>query len=115
MTARDIGVTVVAPKKDCGDHDCPFHGSLSVRGMQLEGPIVKDGMDLTVVVQRDYAFYFPKFRRYERRRSRLHAHNPPCINAKVGDIVSVMECRPLSKTVSFVVIQKQPHTGGKAG
>ena len=115
MTARNIGITVTPPKKDCKDPDCPFHGNLSVRGMQREGPVVKDGMERTVVIQRDYAFYVPKFRRYERRRSRLHAHNPPCINAKTGDIVNVMECRPLSKTVSFVVIQKQSGKGGKAG
>lgn len=115
MPSRNIGITVTAPKKDCTDRDCPFHGTLSVRGMRLEGPVVKDGMDMTVVIQRDYAYYVPKFRRYERRRSRLHVHNPPCINAKEGDVVSVMECRPLSKTVSFVVIQKQPHAGGKSG
>ena len=115
MTTRNLGVTVTPPKKDCTDRDCPFHGTLSVRGMRLEGPVVKDGMDLTVVIQRDYAFFIPKFRRYERRRSRLHAHNPPCINAKEGDVVSVMECRPLSKTVSFVVIEKQSKLGGKAG
>ncbi len=36
----------------------------------------------------------------------MHAHNPPCIDAKVGDRVRIGECRPLAKTVSFVVIEK---------
>ncbi len=115
MASRNIGITVKPPRKECEDSDCPFHGTLSVRGMRLEGPVIKDGMDKTVVIQRDYSFYIPKFRRYERRRSRLHAHNPPCIDAKIGDVVDVIECRPLSKTVSFVVIQKQAGEGGKAG
>ena len=33
-------------------------------------------------------------------------HNPECINAKDGEIVKVMECRPLSKTKNFVILQK---------
>lgn len=115
MAARNIGVSVKPPRKDCEDPDCPFHGALPVRGSKYEGPVVKDGMEKTVVIQQDYSFYVPKFRRYERRRSRLHAHNPPCIDAKIGDVVNVMECRPLSKTVSFVVIQKHAGKGGKAG
>jgi small subunit ribosomal protein S17 len=60
-----------------------------------------------VVVEREYLHYVPKYMRYERRRSRIHAHNPPCINAKVGDRVKIAECRPISKTVSFVVIEKR--------
>lgn len=115
MTARNIGVEVTPPKGDCEDPACPFHGTLSVRGMRLEGPVVKAGMNRSVVIERAYSFDLPKFRRYERRRSHLHAHNPPCINAKVGDFVKVMECRPLSKTVSFVIIEKQSTRGGKSG
>jgi len=48
----------------------------------------------------------PKYERYERRTSKLHAHNPPCIAARAGDRVKIMECRRLSKTKSFVVVQK---------
>jgi len=32
-------------------------------------------------------------------------HSPPCLNVKMGDWVRIAECRPLSKTVSFVVIK----------
>jgi small subunit ribosomal protein S17 len=92
--------------KSCGDRNCPFHGKLSVRGRVLEGLVVSDGMDKTVVVRRDYLQYLPKFKRYERRHSHISAHNPPCIYAKKGDRVSVQECRPISKTVSFVVMKK---------
>jgi small subunit ribosomal protein S17 len=51
--------------------------------------------------------YVPKFMRYERRRSRIPSHNPPCIDAKEGDRVIIAECRPISKTVSFVVVEKK--------
>ena len=49
----------------------------------------------------------PKYQRYEKRRSKVHAHNPPCITAKVGDIVTIAECRRLSKTKSYVVIKAE--------
>ena len=103
---RNIGVPVAAPKKECDDLRCPFHGTLPVRGRVLEGVVMSDHMKGTIVLRRDYYHYVPKYLRYERRHSRLAAHNPPCIDVKIGDKVKIMECRPLSKSVSFVVIEK---------
>lgn len=103
---RNIGVPVEPPEGECEDLDCPFHSDLPVRGRVLEGTVVSDSMKETVIIMRGYHHYVPKYLRYERRRSRIAAHNPPCIDAKVGDRVKIMECRPLSKSVSFVVIEK---------
>jgi len=94
------------PKKTCEDRDCPFHGSLSIRGRVLDGVVISAKMDKTVVIRRDYQFYVPKFKRYERRHSHINAHNPPCLNVKEGEPVKIAECRPLSKTVSFVVVER---------
>jgi len=94
------------PKKTCKDQNCPFHGALSIRGHVLDGVVISAKMDKTVVVRRDYLDYVPKLKRYERRRSQISAHNPPCINAKEDDRVKIAECRPISKTVSFVVVEK---------
>jgi small subunit ribosomal protein S17 len=91
----------------CGDENCPVHGTLSTRGTTLIGKVVSDKMHKTVVVQIDYLHHFPKFMRYGKKRSKFHAHNPPCIEATKGDIVTIVECRPLSKTVSFVVVEKK--------
>lgn len=104
---KDIGIDVKPPEKECEDEKCPFHGRLRVRGILLEGVVVSDRMNRTVVVRRDYLHYLPKYERYEKRSSKIHAHNPPCINAKVGDKVLIAECRPLSKTKKFVVIEKR--------
>lgn len=98
--------TVKKPEKTCNDPNCPFHGSLKIRGRILEGVVVSAKMDKTVIIRRDYVKYVPKYKRYERRHSRIPAHNPPCINATENDIVKIAECRPISKTVSFVVIEK---------
>jgi len=104
MPARDIGVDVPAPQQDCQDRQCPFHGALRVRGQLITGKVKTARMQSTVVVQREFFRYLPKFERYEKRSSSFAAHNPPCIAAQQGDEVSIMECRPLSKTKHFVVI-----------
>lgn len=101
-----MSLTFKKPKKTCDDINCPFHGNLPVRGRVLDGVVVSAKMDKTVIVKRDYLQYVRKFIRYERRHSRIPSHNPPCINAKDGDRVRIAECRPVSKTVSFVVVEK---------
>ncbi len=101
-----VGMGIKPPKEKCSDSKCPFHGKLSVRGRTFEGAVVSDKMSHTVTVELERMQVIPKYERYERRTSRLHAHNPPCIAAKVGDRVKVMECRRLSKTKAFVVVEK---------
>jgi len=101
-----MSLTLKKPKKTCNDRNCPFHGDLSIRGRVLEGTVVSAKMDKTVIVERNYLQYVPKFLRYERRHSRIPSHNPPCINVEEGDRVIIAECRPISKTVSFVVVEK---------
>jgi small subunit ribosomal protein S17 len=103
--AKNPGIPgVEIPEKVCNDPNCPFHGNIRVRGAILRGIVVSDDMEATVVVRHDYLHYDKKYRRYERRKSLIHAHNPPCINAKKGDKVIIGETRPISKTVSFVVL-----------
>jgi len=103
---RNIGIPVELPTETCDDLLCPFHSNLSVRGRILEGIVVRDNMQKTVIINRDYYHFIPKYLRYERRHSRIAAHNPPCIAAKNGDTVKIMERRPLSKSVSFVIVEK---------
>lgn len=102
---RNIGIDVKVPGKTCEDEKCPFHGKLSIRGKILEGLVVSTKAQKTAVVERDYLHYVPKYERSERRHSRISAYNPECISAKEGDKVKIAECRPLSKTKSFVVVE----------
>jgi len=101
-----IGIDVRPPARACADRDCPFHGTLPVRGQILEGDIVSTRMQLTAVVKREYIRQNRKYERLEKRTSKYLVHNPPCLDIKVGDHVRIMECRPLSKQVSFVIIEK---------
>ena len=102
---RNIGIKVEPPEKECDDPQCPFHGTLKLRGRVFEGIVAETKMMKTVVVRRDYLWYVKKYKRYERRHSQISAHLPPCIDVKVGDRVKIAECRPIAKTVSFVVIE----------
>jgi len=105
-----IGLDVPTPPEpdDPESYDyetCPFHGELSVRGQTLEGTVASAKMDRTVVVEREYDVYVPKYDRYMKRRSRVPAHVPGVLDPREGDEVRIAECRPLSKTKSHVVVQ----------
>ena len=87
----------------CEDQNCPFHGSLKTRGKQLQGKIVSTRMNKSAIIKLTHIRMNKKYERYEKRASRIPVHVPACIKAKEGQMVSVSECRPLSKTKSFVI------------
>ena len=102
---RNIGIPqIVPPEKECDDPDCPFHGRLPVRGRVMEGIVTSTKMHNTITFQQDYLSLIKKYSRYERRRSKKLAHLPPCIDVQEGDVVKAVECRPISKNVSCVVV-----------
>ncbi len=103
---KNIGVDAKPPAKACSDAKCCWHGSLPVRGRVFEGKIISSKASKTVVVKWGYNKFIQKYQRYERRNTTVHAHNPECVSAKMGDTVKIAECRPLSKTKSFVVVEK---------
>jgi len=103
----DIGINVKPPARACSDQNCPFHGRLPVRGQIFEGTVISDGMDKSAVIRRERLVFVPKYERYMKRTSRMSVHSPPCIGARAGDQVTVMECRPLSKTISFTIVNKK--------
>ncbi|MUV89033.1 30S ribosomal protein S17 [Halapricum sp. CBA1109] len=99
-----LGLNVQQPETTCDDENCPFHGTLSVRGQTLEGTVASTDMTKTVIVEREYDVKVPKYDRFMKRRSRVPAHAPPCMDLEVGDTVTIAETRPLSKTKSHVVV-----------
>ena len=104
---RDIGLDVPPPPSPCSDQHCPFHGHLNVRGQQFEGTVVSTRMIRTIIVEREYLRYLQKFERYEKRTKRFKVHSPPCLGLQAGDRVTIIECRPLAKTVSFVAVARR--------
>ncbi len=110
MKARNIGFGVTPPEREPAEYDahCPFFGIGSARGRILSGTVVAAKMSRTVTVIVNRRHFLPKFERYEKRRTRLLVHNPPSVNAQVGDTVRIVETRPISKTKHFVVIERIP-------
>jgi|SRR5579862_8122478 len=104
--ARSIGLNVKAPTRPCDDPNCPFHGSLRIRGKLLTGKVVSISAKNMAVVQRESTQFNKKYLRYLKKRHKLHAHLSPCLDLKTGDTATVAECRPVSKTVSFVVVDR---------
>jgi small subunit ribosomal protein S17 len=84
----------------------------STRGRTFTGIVTGDKMSKTVTVEWPRRIFIKKFERYQRRRSKVKAHNPTEIDARVGDKVLIMETRPLSKTKHFIVIKKLAVEGG---
>ncbi|KAG1056884.1 hypothetical protein G6F46_002737 [Rhizopus delemar] len=90
------------------DKKCPFVGEVNIQGRILTGVVVSTKMKRTLVVRRDYLHYIPKYNRYEKRHKNISAHVSPAFDnqaIQVGDMVTIGQCRPLSKTVRFNVIK----------
>lgn len=91
---------------ECKDKKCPFHGTVRTRGRIFKGEVKKLSPGLRAVVEFPRVIYYKKYERYARGKTRIHAHIPACLaeKVKIGSIVKIAECRPLSKMIHFVVI-----------
>ena len=67
------------------------------RRQQRRGIVVSAAMDKTIVVRVDSVKAHPKYKKVIRRSTRFHAHDE-ANQAKTGDVVRIVETRPLSKT-----------------
>ena len=101
----NIGLKVNAPKRECEDIHCPFHGNLSIRGKLFDGKVTGSKARQTITLQKEAPVYFSKFKRYARGKSTIHAPVPGCIDVESGNHVLTAECRPISKSVSYVVVE----------
>ncbi len=67
------------------------------------GRVVSDRGDKTITVAVDYLTKHPKYGKYLRRRTKLLAHDQDN-QAKVGDMVEIAECRPISKRKNWRLV-----------
>jgi len=88
----------------CDDKKCFRHGGVKVRGEYLIGTVISAKGKNTVIVERSKTQYLSKYRKWARGNSRIAAHNPSCLAAKVGDAVELAETRKLSKTKAWTVV-----------
>ena len=80
---------------------------VGTRGRFFEGVVIKK-FPKRVAIQFERSIYVRKYERYSKSRTKIHARLPEIMEDKihVGDYIKVRECRPLSKLIHFVVIEK---------
>ena len=71
---------------------------------RLTGVVVSDKMDKTAVIKVERTVKHPLYGKYIKKSTKVHAHDPEN-KCKIGDRVSVEECRPLSKTKTWTLIE----------
>ena len=91
---------------ECKDRLCPVHGDrkLKMRGRTFEGNVIKK-LPGRVTIQFERMLKIPKYERYEKRKTKIHARLPDCMkdDVAVGDLILIAETRPISKMIHFVV------------
>ncbi|MEM1200348.1 MAG: 30S ribosomal protein S17 [Pseudomonadota bacterium] len=72
----------------------------------LQGVVVSDKNDKTVVVRVERRFTHPLLKKTVRRTKNYHAHDE-ANSAKEGDVVRIEECRPISKNKSWKLLEAE--------
>ncbi len=72
----------------------------------LQGVVVSDKMDKTVTVLVERRVMHPLYKKFIKRSKRYHAHDE-ANQHKVGDVVRISECKPISKTKTWEVIAEE--------
>jgi small subunit ribosomal protein S17 len=91
----------------CNDRECNVHGDLKTRGRIFEGVVTRK-FPRRIVIEFGRMIYIKKYERYAKSRTKIHARLPDCMkdSVNIGDYIRIQECRPLSKLIHFVVIEK---------
>ncbi|HVI52352.1 MAG TPA: 30S ribosomal protein S17 [Candidatus Sulfotelmatobacter sp.] len=72
----------------------------------LQGVVVSDAMDKTIVVRVERRVMHPVYKKFIRRSKKYSAHDESN-SCKVGQVVRIQECAPISKTKSWTVITEE--------
>ena len=70
----------------------------------VTGVVVSDKMDKTIVVQVTRTVRHPKYEKILRKRTKMHVHDDKS-EAKIGQTVRIQECRPVSKTKTWKLVE----------
>ena len=91
---------------ECKDRLCPKHGDrkLKMRGRTFDGVVIRK-FPGRVTIQFERMLKIPKYERYEKRKTKIHARLPDCMkdDVAVGDLIQIAETRRVSKIIQAVV------------
>jgi small subunit ribosomal protein S17 len=80
---------------------------------QLTGVVVSDKADKTITVKIERKVKHPTYSKIMKRSTKVHAHDEENI-AKIGDVVTVEECRPYSKSKTWKLLSDSQSTSSQA-
>ena len=85
---------------------------VGTRGRVFEGVVVKK-FPKRIVISQERTVRVKKYERFRKTNSKIHARLPESLDVNLGDRVRVQECRPLSKIIHHIVIEKVDATEEK--
>lgn len=78
---------------------------MSTNPRQLTGVVISDKADKTITVKIERKVKHPTYGKIMKRSTKVHAHDEQN-SAKIGDVVTVQECRPLSKSKTWMLLSE---------
>ncbi|MDA7575332.1 30S ribosomal protein S17 [Gammaproteobacteria bacterium] len=78
---------------------------MSTNPRQLTGIVISDKADKTITVKVERKVKHPTYSKIMKRSTKVHAHDEENM-AKVGDVVTVQECRPYSKSKTWKLLSE---------
>jgi len=94
-------------KEIAAEHAADMHKNFvtALRGRTFEGTVTKKFLT-RVAIEFERTVKVHKFDRFYKKKTRIHARLPAGMDVQVGDYIKVQECRPLSKIIHHVVVEK---------
>lgn len=85
----------------------PKEKRIRTHGKVFQGTVIKK-FSKRVVIEFERMVYIRKYERYTKTKTKIHARLPESMENKIniGDLIRVQECRPLSKIIHFIVVEK---------
>ena len=78
---------------------------LRMHGRTFIGTVIKDVFHKTTTIEFPRQVYNSKYERFQKRRTRIKVHIPDGFSIKKGDIIKIVETRPISKTKNFIALE----------
>ena len=86
---------------------------MSTNPRQLTGVVISDKADKTITVKIERMVKHPTYSKIMKRSTKVHAHDEANL-ARIGDVVTVQECKPYSKSKTWKLLSENEATESEA-
>ena len=86
---------------------------MSANPRQLTGVVISDKADKTITVKVERMVKHPTYSKIMKRSTKVHAHDEANL-ARIGDVVTVQECKPYSKSKTWKLLSENEATESEA-